>query len=66
MALETPQPGGDSYLRSCNAVAGHMMQARDGEIGHADDLLSPAAIRQVELPVVERRLAHHWIYPALE
>jgi len=46
MALDVTRAGADSHLRSCNAVTGYTMQARDGDIGHAEDfLIDPATWR---------------------
>ena len=52
MPLDVPKPGADSHLRSCNAVTGYTIQARDGEIGNAEDfLIDPATWRIARLVV---------------
>ena len=46
---------GDPHLRSLNHVRGHHIVARDGEIGHVDDLLLDDATWQVRYLVIDTR-----------
>jgi hypothetical protein len=38
-AVEDPHAHNDPHLRSCNSVIGHDIHARDGDIGHVQDML---------------------------
>lgn len=53
---------GDPYLRSCKAVAHYHIEARDGEIGHVEDLLIDEetwAIRYVIVYTSNWWFGHH-------
>ncbi|HET6520202.1 MAG TPA: PRC-barrel domain-containing protein [Geminicoccaceae bacterium] len=49
------EPQGDPHLRSANEVIGYYIEARDGDIGHVEDLLAETASWVIRYVVVDTR-----------
>lgn len=50
---------GDPHLRSCRAVSGYHIQARDGEIGHVEDFVVDVPAWQIRYLIVDTSA---WIF----